>query len=248
MSFNQASLKNIFPFSILFAAGNGNSITRDRKRTNILRGVEQPVLEFLCRIMPPWVTSNMLTLIGFAGSLVVASGFLLAHINRYYLALSVFGFAIQWFGDSLDGRIAYYRNTPRKWYGFSLDLSVDWLSTMLIGLGFYFYLPEGYSLLAFGFVTIYGWAMLLALLKYRVTDKYAVDTGLFGPTEFRISLCLVLVAELIFPGALLVAASVVIVILSVVCTVNFKRVLDLGDARDKAEKKNLPANQSGVKV
>jgi phosphatidylserine synthase len=42
--------------------------------------------------------------------------------------MGYFGFAINWFGDSLDGRIAYYRNTPRKWYGFALDCIMDWLS------------------------------------------------------------------------------------------------------------------------
>src|SRR3954470_22587468 len=93
----------------------------DRKRTNLLRGIEQPTLIFLCRILPRWVSPNMLTLIGFLGSVIVLFGFYLARSNVYYLALSIGGLAIQWFGDSLDGRIAYYRNITRKWYGFALD-------------------------------------------------------------------------------------------------------------------------------
>jgi hypothetical protein len=212
-----------------------NAIAGDRKRTNILRNLEQPALAFLCAVMPGWVTSDMLTFMGFLGSGIVAAGFVLAKADTNYLLLAVAGFAVQWFGDSLDGRLAYYRNSPRKWYGFSLDICIDWLSTILIGLGFYYFLPGSYKLLAFGFVMLYGWAMLLALLKYRVTDVYAVDTGRFGPTEFRIALCLVLLAELMLPGALIVAGVVVILLLSITCATNFYWLLQSGNIRDKKE-------------
>lgn len=60
-------------------------------------------------------------------------------INRYYLLLNIIGFIINWFGDSLDGRLAIYRNKSRKHYGFSLDLTVDWLTTVVVGLGFIIY-------------------------------------------------------------------------------------------------------------
>ena len=78
--------------------------------------------------MPQWVTPNILTAIGFAGSIMVALGLWYAQSNPLFLFFSVFGFAVQWFGDSLDGRLAYWRNIPRKWYGWALDISVDWIS------------------------------------------------------------------------------------------------------------------------
>ena len=212
-----------------------DAIAGDRKRTNLLRNLEQPTIAFLCSIMPGWVTSDLLTFVGFLGSGIIAAGFVLAKSDTNYLLVAIAGFVIQWFGDSLDGRLAYYRNSPRKWYGFSLDICIDWLSTILIGLGFYYFLPDAYKLLAFGFVTLYGWAMLLALLKYRVTDVYAVDTGRFGPTEFRIALCLVLLAELILPGALIVAGGIVIILLSITCATTFYSLLQAGNARDKTE-------------
>src|SRR5690606_25118278 len=87
-------------------------LQKDRKRTNLLRGIEQPVLLFLCRIMPRWVSPDMLTGIGLLGSVIVMLGFILAKDNSANLLISVFGFAVQWVGDSLDGRIAVYRNIP----------------------------------------------------------------------------------------------------------------------------------------
>ena len=84
--------------------------------------------------------------------------------------------------------------------------------------------------------------MLLALLKYRVTDTYAVDTGLFGPTEFRVSLCLVLLLELILPHALTLAAVIVIILLTGTCIANFYSLLQSGNERDKRENAKLSKN------
>ena len=115
-------------------------ISKDRIRTNLLRNSEQKALVSLVQHIPSWVSPDLLTFVGFLGSLTVLLSFILAtYINRYFLLLSLAGFFINWFGDSLDGRLAIYRNKSRKWYGFSLDLSVDWITTIVIGLGFVFY-------------------------------------------------------------------------------------------------------------
>ena len=37
----------------------------DRSRTNLLRGLEQPTLLFLCRVMPRFLTPDLLTAILF---------------------------------------------------------------------------------------------------------------------------------------------------------------------------------------
>jgi hypothetical protein len=210
-------------------------IFKGRERTNILKSLEQRTLALLCTLMPAWVSPDMLTAVGFAGSVIICAGFIAAAYNPMFLIVSIIGFAIQWFGDSLDGRIAYYRSSPRKWYGFSLDLIMDWLSTILIGVGFYFYLPADYKILAFTFVAAYGWAMLLALIKYKVTGNYTIDSGLIGPTEFRIILCLLLTAEIIFPGSLIIAGITVNVLLFFFNCVNFHKLLKAGNERDKAQ-------------
>ncbi len=117
-------------------------IATDRNRTNILREWEQKTIAYLVQKVPSRITSDGLTAIGFFGNLLVASSFVLgAYLNRYWLLMSLLGFVINWVGDSLDGRLAYYRNKPRKWYGFSLDVSVDWVGTFLIGLGYTIYAP-----------------------------------------------------------------------------------------------------------
>lgn len=212
-------------------------IFADRKRTNILSGPEQKVISFLVPRIPNAITSDGLTFIGFLGSVLILLSFILAsHIHVYYLLLSILGFAIQWFGDSLDGRIAYYRDKSRKWYGFALDIIMDWVSTVLIGLGFLLYVDSEYEVLGFVLVSLYGWAMIISQIRYKITDKYTIDAGLFGPTEIRVVLCIVLLVEVFFVGSILYSVFVICTILFFINLVDTKKLLVLGDARDREEK------------
>ena len=153
--------------------------------------------------------------------------------------LGIAGFTVNWFGDSLDGRLAYFRNKPRKWYGFSLDLIVDWLSTILIGLGYIIYADGLWKMAGFGFVTMYGWAMIIAVVRYKVTGKYTIDSGLFGPTEVRIIIIAIMVAEMFFKGAILYFAAIVTGILFLVNIFDTFRLLIIAAERDKEEKERI---------
>jgi len=213
-------------------------VFQDRKRTNILNKAEQQTLSFLVTRIPKSITSDMLTFIGTFGSMMVLAGFILANYGpRNYLLLGVLGLAINWFGDSLDGRIAYYRNTPRKWYGFSLDIIMDWVSTVLIGLGYMVYAQKSYELIAFAFVVLYGWAMIISQLRYKITDIYSIDSGLVGPTEIRIILALIFVLEVAFGGLIEYFATGICITLFVINIIDTRKLLKLGDMRDDMERK-----------
>jgi len=212
-------------------------IFQDRKRTNVLRTAEQATISFLVKKVPSFVTSNMLTSIGTVGSLIVMAGFILAaYVDRYYLLLGIAGLAINWLGDSLDGRVAYYRNIPRKWYGFSLDIIMDWISTVLIGLGYMVYARNAYELIAFVFVVLYGWAMIISQLRYKITDIYSIDSGFVGPTEVRIILASIMILEAIFGNLIEYFAAAMCLILFVINIVETRKLLQYGDMRDAAER------------
>ena len=209
--------------------------TPDRKRSNLLRHAEQRLVQYLCSRLPQWVNSDMLTAFGFFGSLVICGGLWLGASHRLFLLLAIIGLAIHWFGDSLDGRLAYHRNRPRKWYGWALDINVDWTSACIIGLGFYLYLPA-YKIMAALFVVVYGGAMIISLLRYKITNQYEIDSFYFGPTELRLLLAAVLLAEIFRPDTLLyfsVAASLLLIIFNLIESC---RLLRLGDQKDRDEK------------
>jgi phosphatidylglycerophosphate synthase len=224
---------------------NSKSIFRDRKRTNLLRSIEQSAISYLVTKIPPFITPNMLTAVGLLGGIVVLVGFIMAsYLDRSYLLLGILGLLINWFGDSLDGRIAYYRNIPRKWYGFSLDIIIDWINTVIMGVGFIVYLGNGYELLSYFFVALYGWAMIISQLRYKITDKYTIDAGSVGPTEIRVIISVIFALEILFPGTVNIFSALVVVTLFIVNIVDTIKLLKLGDARDIAEGavKNNPSN------
>jgi phosphatidylglycerophosphate synthase len=214
------------------------SISRDRTRTNLLRKYEQRALAFLVQRIPSRISSDMLTAIGFFGSVIVSASFILAaYLNRIYLLLGVLGFIISWFGDSLDGRVAYYRNKPRKLYGFALDITMDWISIIIIGYGYIVYSEGIWELLGYGFVVMYGWEMIIALMKYKITGKYSIDSGIFGPTEVRIIISAIMVAEVLLPGSLIYSAGIIVLILFFTNIADTRKLLLVSDSMDKKEMK-----------
>jgi len=211
-------------------------ISKDRVRTNILKVHEQNLLAFLVQRIPKWINSDMLTAIGFKGSLVVCASFILAkYVNNYWILLNILGFAINWFGDSLDGRLAYYRNKPHKWYGFSLDVIVDWIGIILIGIGYIIYIDVQYKLIGFCFVVLYGWSMMMALLRYKITDKYTIDSGIIGPTEIRIILSIIISLEVLVKDSLLYLGILACIVLFAVNMFDFITLLRKAKARDDEE-------------
>jgi len=210
---------------------------QDRKRTNILSRPEQKLISYLVPKIPNWISSDGLTAIGFLGSLMILGSFLLAeYVNRDLLLLAIPGFFIQWFGDSLDGRIAYYRNKSRKWYGFALDIVMDWVSTVFIGLGYILYTVGDFKYLGFALVSLYGWAMIISQLRYRIIDKYTIDAGLLGPTEIRVIICVVLLFEVLIKGSIDYSVLGICIILFFINVGDTKKLLVLGDMKDKEEK------------
>lgn len=212
-------------------------ISTDRQRTNILRSGEQKSIAYLVQKVPSWISSDGLTAIGFFGNIMVAASFVLGHyISRYWLLLSLLGFIINWLGDSLDGRLAYYRNKPRKWYGFSLDVTVDWIGTLLIGTGFTIYAPGAWKYAGFFFVVLYGWAMITSQLRYKIGGQYSIDSGLFGPTEVRVLLGIIITLEVFVPGSIQYLATAACLFLLISNLTETRNLLRIADERDKAER------------
>ncbi len=101
-------------------------ISKDRERTNIMRKYEQKTIAYLVQYVPSFISSNMLTGIGLVGNLILGLSFVLgAYYSPYFLLIGIFGSIVNWYGDSLDGRLAYFRKKSRKWYGFCLDITID---------------------------------------------------------------------------------------------------------------------------
>ncbi|MCX6256279.1 MAG: CDP-alcohol phosphatidyltransferase, partial [Bacteroidia bacterium] len=105
-------------------------------------------------------------------------------------------------------------------------------SIILIGCGYIVYSEGIWELLGYGFVVMYGWEMIIALMRYKITGKYSIDSGIFGPTEVRIVISAIMVAEVLLPGSLIYSAVLIIVVLFLTNISDTRKLLRVADGMD----------------
>ena len=81
-------------------------ISTDRERTNLLRNPEQKLIAYLVQRIPLWISSNMLSFIGFMGGVIVFLSFVLAaYVDRSLLLIGVLGLYRDWETDRKSTRL-----------------------------------------------------------------------------------------------------------------------------------------------
>ena len=78
------------------------SLTSDWETANLPR---------LAASLPAWVTPDHLTGLGIVAAFIIGLGYVMAHRSPAWLLLTIFGLALHWFGDSLDGTLARVRRS-----------------------------------------------------------------------------------------------------------------------------------------
>ena len=169
-----------------------------RIQTSILNPLEKKVLVWLAQRMPAWVTSDMLTFVGFLGAIVMATGYALANLNLNWLWLSCLGLVINWFGDSLDGSLARVRNTPRKTYGFYIDHNVDVINEtiMFVGVGLSPLVNMSFAMFA---LVAYFMLSIYVYIDCHLKGEMRLTYAGMGPTAFRLILIIVNICFIYIP-------------------------------------------------
>lgn len=162
----------------------------NRIQTSVLNGVEKKALVWLAKRQPKWMTSDILTYIGIAGSIIVAVGYALSNLNVMWLWLASFGFFVNWYGDSMDGTLARVRHTQRPIYGFFLDHSVDGMTItfMCVGAGLSDLLHLS---LAMAVLVVYLLLSIVVYINAHLKNEFKLTYGGMGPTEFRVIMIIV---------------------------------------------------------
>lgn len=164
----------------------------------LLSGVEQWLLRLLCRHMPASVTSNAMTLLGVVGAAMAFVGFAGAHKVAGSLWLAIVGIIINWFGDSMDGSLARFRQSERPKFGFFLDHISDALSVALICVGIA--LSPFVNLFSGLILVAAYYAMFIISLSACVTrGHFRICFSRLGPTEMRLLLVLCVLGMITMP-------------------------------------------------
>ncbi|MGD9544184.1 MAG: CDP-alcohol phosphatidyltransferase family protein [Methylocystis sp.] len=145
---------------------------------------ERAALLALVRRLPHWMTPDHLTAIGLCGAVLTLLGFIACHWSNWFLAAVVLGLFLNWFGDSLDGTLARFREIERPHYGYFIDHSSDLIAQTLIvvGLGVSPYFTVGASLLVLSLYLLMSSYTYLRVVTERV---HRLSYGGMGATEFR---------------------------------------------------------------
>ena len=177
---------------------------KDKRTNDILLGpLERPALAFFAKNMPKWVNSDMLTVVGLAGSVLAAVSYALVGTGAVkgnpWLWVASLGFVINWFGDSLDGTLARYRNMSRPNYGYYTDHAIDGITSLLIfgGIGL-----SGVARFDVAMVALSCWLLLMlqVFLKTHATGVFEMTSIKIGPTEVRV-LAIILNTVVFFVGS-----------------------------------------------
>ena len=169
-----------------------------RIQTSILNPYEKKILTYMAERMPAWVTSDMLTFVGFLGALVMATGYSLSNLNLHWLWLSCLGLFINWFGDSMDGSLARVRGTQRKTYGFFIDHNVDVINEtiMFISVGVSPLVNMSFAMFA---LVAYLMLSVYVYIDCHLKGEMRLTYSGLGPTEFRLMLVITNICFIYIP-------------------------------------------------
>jgi archaetidylinositol phosphate synthase len=166
-----------------------NPSFREAKRIqqSFLANLEKRTLIWLAARTPAWINSDHLTLLGLVSMAGAGAAYWWSGSNRIGLVLVILCLALNWFGDSLDGTLARFRDHSRPRYGFYVDHVVDAFSALFLlgGLGL-----SGYMAPAVALGLLVAYLMLsveIYLASYTLGD-FKISYFKMGPTELRILL------------------------------------------------------------
>lgn len=159
----------------------------DRKQESLLAPFEKRVLLWLASKMPTFVNADHLSLLGLVAMLMAGIFYYFSRVEPFYLHLVNLSLALNWFGDSLDGTIARYRNKLRPKYGFYVDHMIDTFGTlfMIIGLAMSGYMSER---IALAILIVYFMLSINSYLAAYSIGTFSISFWKFSPTELRILL------------------------------------------------------------
>jgi archaetidylinositol phosphate synthase len=161
-------------------------IKKHTRVNDILLGpLERPVLLWLAKRMPAWVTPDQLTGLGLFASILIFVGYWATNLDKSFLWLASFGFVLNWFGDSLDGNLARYRKIERPRYGYFIDHTVDAASVVLVFMGIALSPFVDFKLASLTLISYLLMSIMVYITTY-VDSVFRVSYARLGPTEMRL--------------------------------------------------------------
>jgi phosphatidylglycerophosphate synthase len=159
----------------------------NRVLESVLAPAERRALRWFASHMPGWVNSDHLTILGALGMIGAGFAYWAASREPRALILVCVLLGLNWFGDSLDGTLARYRDQQRPRYGFYVDHVIDCVGALFLlgGLALSGYM---HPWVAIGLLLAYNLLAMESYLASYTIGEFRLTHFLFGPTELRVLL------------------------------------------------------------
>lgn len=216
------------PIKPAFGAGFKEAL---RSQQSFLAPAERACLQWLAQHTPSWVNPDHLTVLGLTAMLLAGGCYALGRWFPPSLLIVNVWLAVNWFGDSLDGTLARFRNKQRPRYGFYVDHVVDAFGSLFLigGLAL-----SGYMniLIAAGMLIAFSLLSINAYLAAHTIGTFRLSYFKFSPTEIRVLLALGNIAAFLRPKVTLLGGKhllfdaggvVAIVLMSVILVISVVR-------------------------
>jgi archaetidylinositol phosphate synthase len=168
-----------------------SKITADatRYQEGLFSHPERKLLAMFAASLPASVKPDHLSVLGFLAMFFGGIFYSASGQHPKLLWLVNLCILINWFGDSLDGTIARYRNCQRPRYGYYVDHIIDTFGTLFLigGLAMSGYMSErvaGILLIVYFMLAINAYLATYSLGIFRLSYWR------LSPTEIRIVLCI----------------------------------------------------------
>ncbi len=156
---------------------------------SVLAPAEKRTLRFLAARMPAAINSDHLTALALVAMLGAGLSYWYSRYSPAGLVLVAVCLALNWFGDSLDGTLARYRNHQRPRYGYYVDHVVDAFGALFLlgGLALSGYM---HPMVAMGLLVGFLMLSVETYLAAHVLGEFRITHFRVGPTEMRILLAI----------------------------------------------------------
>jgi len=158
-----------------------------REHRSVLAAPEKRLLIFIAQRLPRAINSDHLTTLALLAMGIAGAAFAASRWDIRALWFVVFGLALNWFGDSLDGTLARVRHMERPRYGFYVDHVLDIAGATLL-FGGLACSPFMTPIVALGVLIAYLLVSGEVFLATSVRGVFKMSVGGMGPTELRILL------------------------------------------------------------
>jgi len=158
-----------------------------REQHSLLAEPERRALTWIALRLPPWVSSDRLTLLGLLSMIAAGAAFAAMRVTPWAAAGVIVALAANWFGDSLDGTVARVRDQQRPRYGFYVDHVIDLAGTAALMGGL---AASGRMSPLIALLLLAGYLIVSAesYLATHAAGVFRISFAGIGPTELRIVL------------------------------------------------------------